>query len=236
MESLMYQIALCILVFSCNVFSCNLTVRLEQYTPQGEKLSDKSWAGIDYQLTEKLLSTVGCSFKIIEMPWARSLEALAFGEIDMMLNVTKTVEREKDYYFVGPFRTESIVLATKENSKITLNKMEDILSFDKPIAVQRKGFYGETIKRFIDNPRNKAHFIQVTDNESKIALLRLGRIAGFLEEKSNLVMGNSATPRFEGIWYDPLIIHQSPIYYAFSKKSVDSVLLKKLNTAFNNIK
>ena len=231
----MYQVALCILVFSCNVFSCNLTVRLEQYSPQVEKRPDRSWAGIDYQLTKNLLSTAGCSFKIIEMPWARSLEALAFGEIDMMLNVTKTKEREEKFYFIGPFRIESIVLAIKESSKIKLNKIEDILKLDKPIAIQRKGFYGDAIQRLVDDPKNKTHFIQVTDNESKVALLKLGRISGFLEEKRNLMIGNTATPRFEGIWYAPFIIHQSPVYYAFSKKSINNTLLKKLNSTFNHL-
>jgi len=208
---------------------------LEQYLPQVERLQDKSWAGIDYQLTEKLLSAAGCSFKVIEIPWARSLQSLAHGEIDMMLNVTKTPEREINFYFIGPFRTELIVLAVKENSKIQLNKVEDIIDLDKPIAVQRHGYYGDTVKNLIDDPKNKSHFIQVTDNESKVALLKLGRISGFLEEKRNLMIGDTATPRFEGVWYAPLIIHQSPVYYAFSKNSINQALLKRLNSAFSHL-
>ena len=231
----MYRVALCFYLFSCFAFSCQLTVRLEQYLPQVEKRQDKSWVGIDYQLTSELLSAAECSFKIIEMPWARSLEALAFGDIDMMLNVTKTPQREKKFHFIGPFRTEVIVLAIKENSEIKLNKVADILTFDKPVAIQRKAFYGDEIQRLVDDPKNKAHFIQVTDNESKVALLQLGRIAGFLEEKQNLIIADTATPRFEGIGYAPLTIHESPVYYAFSKQSISQNLFKKLSAAFEQI-
>jgi len=217
------------------VFSCNLTVRFEHFSPQVEKQQDNSWAGVDYQLTEQLLSTAGCSFKIVEMPWARALEALAYGEIDMMLNVTKTTDREKRFHFVGPFRNEIIVLAINENAPIKLNKIEDIIDLDMPIALQRKAFYGNAIQKLVDDPKNKSHFIQVTDNELKVTLLKSGHISGFLEERRNLMLGNTATPRFSGIWYVPLVIHEGPVYYAFSKKSVNQVLLNKLHTAFNDI-
>jgi polar amino acid transport system substrate-binding protein len=231
----MRLLLLSLLFFSTQLLACQLTVMLEQFIPQAQRVDNNRWLGIDFERTDKLLSEAGCQYEIIELPWARALKSMAHGKLDMMLNVTKTKQRAQNFHFIGPITHESIVLALASDQPITLSKVEDILSLSKPIAVQRMAFYGEHLDELIKDPTNKNSFIQVVDNQEKFHLLRLGLVSGFLEAKQNLIMDINNTPRYQDIWFAPLVLHQTPVYYAFSKKTVDLVVLQKLASAFDRL-
>jgi len=223
---------LSLLLLSIASYSCQLVVRMENFNPESRLTPNKSWKGIDVELIQKLLMQAGCQFSIIELPWARSLDMLANGEIDMMINVTKTKEREASFNFIGPIRNEVIVLATDAETPVILSNITDILKLEKPIAVQRGSFYGPVIEKLRLSKAGKDNFVQVIDNDTKILLMRAGRISGFLEAKRNLTIGPERIARYEGIWFHPLIIHQSPVYFALSKKSVKAPLFKRIQSAF----
>lgn len=228
-----------LLTFCCfitfNSFSCELSVRLENYAPETNKTHDNKWSGIDIDLTNALFEEAQCQFSIVEVSWARALIMLADGNIDLMLNVSKTNAREEAFYFIGPIRNEVIVLATIENSNVILNKISDVLKLKKPIAIQRNAYYGKAIESLVNHKKYQEHFIHVTDNETKLKLLRRGRISGFLEAKRNIINGVNTSPKFKGVWYQPLAFHTNPIYFALSKKSIDSKLKNKISAAFDRL-
>jgi len=217
------------------VMSCELNVRLEQYAPESVKNIDNNWFGIDMDLTQALLTQASCKFKVYEISWARSLVMLAKGDIDMVLNMSKTPERETLFYFIGPIRQEVIVLATHKDSELNLLHIEDLYHLKKPIAVQRNAYYGEHIQNLITNKDYAHMFIFVTDNETKLAQLNRGRIIGFLEAKRNIVHGVKNIESFKNVSYQPLVLHQNPVYFAFSKKSVNHSLYLKIKSAFDTL-
>lgn len=226
-------IMLSLLCLSHASYGCQLIVRMENFSPESQINSNKSWQGIDVELTKKLLENTGCQFSIVELPWARSLEMLANGDIDMMINVSKTERRDALYHFVGPIRNEVIVLAKDANTPVKLSELSDIFTLDKPVAIQRGSYYGPVIERMVMSEAGKESFVQLVENDTKLTLMKTGRITGFLEAKRNLTIGPEQTARYKGIWFHPLVIHQSPIYFALSKKSINEALLQRLQVAFN---
>lgn len=225
-----------LLIFVCfRSLSCQVTLGLEDFSPQSEKVSDSSWQGRDLELIEKFLTLAGCSFDIVELPWARGLSLLTTGEIDMMINVTKTPQRAEVFHFIGPINYEVIVLASKKDEILSLERADDLLKLDKPVAIQRGAYYGETVSQLIATTKGHEQFIEVTDNETKMALMKSGRIAGFLEAKRNLTLGPQLKPRYEGVWFQPLILHQTDVHYAFSKQSISPQLLNKLQLAYQQL-
>lgn len=223
------------IVYSAQLWSCQLTIGLEDFNPQSRKISEDTWEGRDIETIRKFLSFAHCQYNIIELPWVRGLAMLADGQIDMMINVTKTRSRELDYHFIGPVNNEAIVLATNQGNDYQLTHVQDILKLKRPIAVQRGAYYGELIMQLITSPIYGKHFIEVTDNETKMHLMKSGRVAGFLEARRNLTHGPDLSPRYTGIGFEPLVLHQTEVYYALSKKSIDSTLLKKLEQAFQQL-
>ena len=216
--------------------SCELEVRLEHYAPESQKSSANKWSGVDIELTSTLLERAQCSYSIIEISWARSLIMLADGEVDLMMNVSKTATREESFYFIGPIRDEIIVLATREDAQFELNQVADIVTLNKPIAIQRNAYYGEAIDHLLKQKKYQQHFIHVTDNKTKLKLLKRGRISGFLEAKRNIINGVNSDSDFSGVWFKPLVFHTNPIYFALSKQSVSLEVKDRIAESFQQLK
>ncbi len=227
-----------LVLFSCIIFrsySCELDVRLEEFSPESQKNELNNWVGIDMELTQALLTEVGCSFQVLEISWARALFMLERGDLDVILNVSKTKKREDKYYFIGPIRSEVIVFATFKKTIAPLRTIEDILKLDKPIAIQRNAYYGEEIEYYLQQKDYDESFVHVANNETKLKLLKRGRISGFLEAKRNVIHGINNDSNFTGIWFPEVIIHQDPTYFALSKKSVSKELKQKISEGFSRL-
>jgi polar amino acid transport system substrate-binding protein len=157
---------------------------------------------------------------------------LTQGELDLLINVSKTSKREEDYYFLGPIRHETIVFVTYKHLNYTLNTIEDIVKLDKPIAIQRHAYYGKAMENLIQQAQYKESFVSVADNETKLRLLKHGRISGFLEAKRYISHGIANDKEYKGLWFPELVIHHNPIYFALSKKSIDEELKQKISDGF----
>ncbi|KZN42196.1 MULTISPECIES: substrate-binding periplasmic protein [Pseudoalteromonas] len=213
-----------------------MTVRFENYAAQSRLDEEKGWHGMDVDFAKALLDEAGCSYKFVSIPWGRSLKMLEAGNIDLVLSVTQTEERTKFAHFVGPQRMETIVFAMNAERLFDVETMEDLFSLPVPVAIQQGAFYGPRFTQRYEKQLNKGtQFIFVPDNQTKLSLLKHGRIAGFLEEKFNIIFQSTNHPDFMTIKIAPLIINQSPVYYAFSKKSVSEKQLKQLTEAFSSL-
>lgn len=220
--------------FTLKTSACELTVRLEEYSAQSRLLNGK-WHGIDVALATALLTDSGCSFKFIVLPWGRALKMLEQGGIDMMLSVSKTNEREQFAHFIGPERIETIVFAGIGQSS-SINTLEQLLLLEKPIALQRGAFYGEAFTKLIYSLEQPAkHFIYTTNNRSKADLIKTKRVSGFLEARLNIEFELANSDELDDVIIHPVIINRAPVYYAFSKSSINEELLAKLTESYNKL-
>jgi polar amino acid transport system substrate-binding protein len=216
------------------VFACDIKVRFENY--KEANANTLIWYGLDVDYAKALLSAANCSYSFISTPWGRALNMLEDGEIDLVMGVTKTKQREKFAYFIGPQRAETIVLVTKKGAPININSLQDLIRLDKPIAVHRGAYYGEeftTMMRKLGNADRR--FITVEDNQTKINLLKKGKIIGFLEEKGSMQYQIMNNPDFHDLEVTSFVIHSTPVYYAFSKKSISNELYQHLQASFQSV-
>lgn len=220
---------------SCSLFACDLTVRLEEYSAQSQ-IKHNKWQGLDVELTQLLLDEAKCRYTFEALPWGRSLKLLADGQIDMMLTVSKTPERTAYAHFIGPQRQETLVFASKQMNN-EVSSFDKLFALPLPFAVQRGAFYGEAFEHALNrDPSRKQQVIFVTDNQSKVALLKSNRISGYLEAKLNIIFEMEHVDELADLQIHPLVVNQAPVYYAFSKKSVSKRTLIKLSEAYYRLK
>ncbi|WP_194710101.1 substrate-binding periplasmic protein [Pseudoalteromonas sp. S16_S37] len=216
--------------------NCELIVRFENYSAQSLQDEQMRWHGLDVDFAKALLDEAGCSYRFVSIPWGRALKMLELGEIDLMLSVSKTAQRMRFAYFIGPQREENIVFATNATRPFFIESLEALFSLPKPVAIQRGAYYGEAfearMKKEIDSEEK---FIYVPDNQLKLNLLRHGRISGFLEEKYNIVYQRQYNPDFIEIEIAPFIVNVEPVYIALSKQSVSRPIIDKLLIAFERL-
>jgi len=227
-----------LLLFSPLAISCDLTVRLEEYSAQSQKIGE-TWQGLDVELADLLLSTAECSYTFTPIPWGRSLRMLESGEVDMMLTVSKTDQRKDFIQYIGPQRTETIVftsLPANTPNGTQVSSFDALFSLPKPFAIQRGAFYGPMFdEMFSSDKANKHKVIVVADNQHKIDLLVNRRISGFLEAKLNVYFERQQEPALSELQIHPLVINRANVYYAFSKKSVPANVLLRIQRAYESL-
>lgn len=223
-----------ILLFSCNLIACDISVRVEQYSAQSQKVTER-WQGLDVELAELLLNEAHCEFDFIDLPWARSLKLLENGEIDLMMSVTKTDEREQFAYFIGPQRFETLVFISPP-MKEEITQIEQLFSLDNPVAIQTGSFYGETFMNTLHmSAKNEGKVVWVTNNHTKDTLLKSKRISGYLEAKLNVLFEQQQGTAMPNLKIHPLIVNKAAVYFAFSKKSISKKLYNTIEKAFNKL-
>lgn len=222
-------------IFCCLAFSavsCELTIRYERFGNVKSIDEHADLHGLDVDFAKALLAQTECSYRFVELPWARALGGLKAGLIDFMLSVSKTSEREKYYYFLGPQRKETIVLAMNQNSVYPINSFEDLLNLPAPVAVHRGAFYGEAFEKIIKQYPER--FITVVDNNTKLDLLARKKISGFLEEKGNLSYQKQFNPSFSHIYIDDFVVNSTDVFYAFSKRTISETQFQQFESIFKS--
>ncbi|MCO7189326.1 MULTISPECIES: transporter substrate-binding domain-containing protein [unclassified Pseudoalteromonas] len=234
----MYWLVLICVLFTPVTASCELIVRFENYAAQSRQDNNLTWHGLDVDFARALLDEAGCHYQFINVPWGRALKMLAEGELDMVLSVSRTPEREQFAYFIGPQRMETIVFAMSRSRPFAVHTLTDLFTLPVPVAIQREAFYGHAFNERLLLEQSKVEsqrFIYVADNQRKLSLLKHGRIAGFLEEKFNVLYQSQHNPDFAQITVSPLVVNREPVYYAMSKQSVSARELQQLAAAFKRL-
>ncbi len=220
-------------MLSCLTFSaisCELTIRYERFGAVKSVDEHAELHGLDVDFAKTLLAQTECSYRFVELPWARALGGLKAGRIDLMLSVSKTTEREKYYYFLGPQRKETIVLAMNKANIYPISRLEDLIYLPAPVAVHRGAYYGEAFEEVLK--KHPDRFITVVDNKTKLDLLAHKKISGFLEEKGNLAYQKKFNPSFSHIYIDDFVVNSMDVYYAFSKRSLSESQFQQFEQIF----
>ncbi|NQZ12038.1 MAG: transporter substrate-binding domain-containing protein [Algicola sp.] len=194
------------------------------------------WIGTDLDYTKALLDKVGCKFNILNTPWARGIEMLKLGKVDMMLNVTKSAQRAPFFYFVGPHRIETIRLITKKRKLPMISTWQQFESLDTVLMRQRGSIFGDRFDLALK--RNfilKSKLVDLANNEVRVDLIHKGRATGFFADSAYLNYHLKNTPEYAILEMHPLIIHSDPVYFAFSKASMDKALMTKIYAAFDEL-
>lgn len=194
------------------------------YPPYDWAISDKAFDGASIELLE-LICPPGVSFKAQVYPWKRALALAADGQIDMLLSLRKTPEREAFLTFL-PSRAfaNPIAVFVREDRRFT---------FDSWASLQgRKGGYsaGDTFGAGFDEYwRRNLSMEEAPSMENNFRKLALGRIDYFVTGYYAGMAYLRSHPDLGAIGALQPMISVQPIYFAFSKKSAHLGLLAEMN-------
>jgi len=222
------------ILLSINTYAqaCQLSVRLYPYQPLSYKTSEHKWQGLNIEFINELLPKVHCSAKYVEIPFARSIKMLREGQVDVMLNVSKTTEREKHFHLIGPMRFETILLVTDQTVNTKISSLEDILKMKGKIGLRRGTYIGKNFEQLMNNePRFSNKIITISDTAQMIAMFKKRQIVGFFEEELHFHYQKINNSDYKELDIQPVKVATEPVYIAFSQKSVTPNLLAQLEKA-----
>ncbi len=82
-------------------------IRVTNIPPLYFQNESDQWTGLTVDLANVLLNEAGCKADFEAISWARSLNLIKTGGIDMMMNLSKTDYRKKFIHFIGPQSNET---------------------------------------------------------------------------------------------------------------------------------
>jgi len=233
-----------LIVFVLNIlllpwaFGCELTLRVPNVNfPPSFYKEDGQWQGLSINITRRVLTEVGCQLKFEELPFVRGILHLKQGKVDLMLHLTQTAERSEFIYFIGPMSFEKLVFFRNSALASDIDSLEDFTNLNYPIAIQRGIYYGETFKQLYQNNQEFAANVVTVNNYSQLSrMLERKRISGFLFSSIHGRDLADVRKQFKNVIVDSPVLEYRPIYFGFSKKTINQELLKKLQNAYIKIK
>lgn len=207
------------------------------FPPHLIKLNDQQWRGQSVELLQALADKVGCSIQFVSSPWIRSLVQLKTGELDVISHLSKTSDREKEYYFLGPHHIEGIWLIGRAEQFKNVSTLTDTLAMDpKPrIAVLNGAYYGETFARTRRDANFATQLVPISSIQDKLALLNADRVDAILEDSSVLRYWQQHKAKNAALYQPILLVYQAPVYFGFSKKSISPEQFAQLQQAWQQL-
>lgn len=225
----------------------DLTVRInENAFPVGFK-QDSTWQGMDVDVLNILTAKSGLTYKIITMPFSRSISELSKGEIDMVVNLTKNDERSMVMNWLGPIRqTKTALLVSNKNQGATITNIDELLNILQAKKMHLGKIIGVSYSPYLDQQlQNNVQLFSQTWNSATrgqiLEMLQKDRIFGFFQdefEAKSLINAHKGDPTklYSGLSIRPTTIDESTEgAYIGVSKYLSSDTMSKLSLAFQQI-
>lgn len=216
---------------------CHLVLRVppNDYPPSFYQKNGQ-WVGFSIDMLKQLLKPLNCQYSTQSLPFIRGLAHLRRGSVDIMMHLSLTEERAKYIDYIGPMTYERLVFFTTKDIAPKIKSLTDISLLSMPFAVQRGLHYSdEFVQLHENNEAFRRKVVSVNNFAQLTKMLERQRISGFLFSSVYGRDLKEILDKFTQIEARVVILEHHPIYFGFSKKSVDSSVLKQLELSFAQI-
>lgn len=194
-------------------------------------------SGLDIELVTSIMGSAGYKVEYVEAPWARQLNWIESGVIQIATDAMKTPERESYAFFSDSYIRESYILFIRKGdaSKFKFKSLKDIIGSSFRLGVMRESVYGDEYARLMKDPKFTEHVFDVATDEQNYKMVLAGRIDGFIQEYSRMAIDGKKTGIIEKV--EPLlVIEENNLHVMFSKKSTTPETVKLFNEGLKKMR
>lgn len=216
----------CVLVAHLNESSDNVA---------GQQTQLPRWFDLHRRLLLLLTDTAGCRLRVVGSPWPRSLALLQQGQIDLMLTMSYTEQRNQFADFIGAHYLEESVLVLRKDLLAKVKQLADIRLLPGQIGVLRDAYYGEQFAQLAQDQQIQPFLLYANSLTQKLNMLKKQRVLGMIEDKTQFLEWSRREPALAAGYQIALILHQAPVYIVASRHSVPAPLRQKLRQAWQQV-
>lgn len=210
--------------------TCQFSVRVEserQHNAAGSH-SDTQVSQQFYALLDRLLQKVNCTAQPIALPAGRAMKMLEDGQLDIMVGMSETAERQRHSYFVGPHHYERMVVLGRRSIADSVTTFPQLLEVEGAISIAEGAYYGPQWQQLLqDNPQLQQRLFAASGNQQKLAMLVSGRVIASLEDEAvvdELLRQEELSMQYRKLF----VFHDNPVYFSFSRQAIDDALYLQL--------
>ena len=186
-----HLVTICILLLaSFALLAQPATLRIMSYAspPWFIQGQDGRVGGVAVDQVSLLAREAGFTPEFVDLPWTRALEYMKSGQLDMMLNLSKTDEREGFIHFLGVHALAQNVLAVrKEYAGLPIRTLDDLARDSLRWGIRQDMFYTEAFNgRLKADPQFAAHFEPQAKQALNLEKIRHNRLTGLVGDATVL--------------------------------------------------
>lgn len=198
------------------------------------------WGGMNAELIQALADRAGMKPKPKEYPWNRALMSLENGQLDVIIELSKTPEREKFVHFLGVSFHEQVVIITRKELAAELRKnlqtLGDMAREGYFWGVREKVFYSDELNARLKTDLEFAgHFDAVAYEKVNLDRLKIGRLTGVLGPIHPVGYLIESDPSCRDLTFITVpFLQPSPNYFGVSRK-IAPEKLARLKKAYEEL-
>ena len=206
-----------------------INVAYSDFPPFEFKEGDKT-VGLDAEIVTQVMARIGYQVKLQSYPWKRALQLTEDGEVDAIMSLRKTPEREEKFIFADPISSTQNFFFKSKSLDVVTDNLLDLKKYEVGIA----GGYAYDVS-FTDAKFPRQSVVSVDNPEfinlKKIANKRIDLAICEINVCSYLINKNKEFSGIDYIKSIPLGKVES-FYIAFSKKDMkkSNEIIAKFNS------
>lgn len=232
----MLGIALALALSTSCLAADRVRVRVTEFAPN-YFLQEGRWRGLDVELAEAVVREAGLEPEFSDLPWSRALNSMQGGELHLMMNLTRTPDREVFIQFFGPERmSKRVLVVRKQHVDLKIESLDDLVTAARKtgqlFGIQRDAKYSEEFDaRLKSDPQFVQAFEYVVKGAVMGKMLAGGHTLGFFEDENYVAYQLKNNPDFKDLAIHPFVLASDPVFFGVSKR-FDAASTKRLEEAF----
>jgi len=212
---------------------CELSLRWGDDAPYSMRNANAEIVGINVDLVREALRRMGCTMRLVEMPWARALTELETGRLDVLAGTFRRPERERYAWFTIPRHRSRNVLFVHADvlGKMPLTRLADISGSGFRLGAQIGVSSGPEYLELMSQPAFAARVTLASSRRSLWQMIGLRRIDGIIADEFNARYELAQLGLQQQILASPLVVSDEAATIAFSKKSIEPAFVERFNAA-----
>lgn len=214
-------------------------VRVTEFAPN-YFLQVGRWRGLDVELAEAVVREAGLEPEFVDLPWSRALLLMQSGETHLMMNLTRTPDREVFMQFFGPERmSKRVLVVRRQHLHLKIESLDDLVTAARKtgqlFGIQRDAKYSEEFDaRLKADPQFAQVFEYVVKGAVMGKMLARSHTLGFFEDENYVAYQLKNNPDFKDLAIHPFVLAGDPVFFGVSRR-FDAANTKRLEDAFTRL-
>ena len=178
---------ICLLLAPLKLFSQEFIIGINERDIYRYKNEQGEWGGKDIALIKAVFSQTPFKYKFVSMPWARVINELETGAIDMTLAATVLPEREKFALFTkNNFRYSHHMLFVHKNKLALFDSVKvlaDLSEVNVVIAALRGAIFYDSYPTLLQDNKFSSKIVYISHDQDMPSFVLKGRADGYIESE-----------------------------------------------------
>ncbi|WP_328822424.1 substrate-binding periplasmic protein [Aquipseudomonas guryensis] len=204
------------------VQACQKSLRWDDDPPFSMLQANGEVGGIDIDLNRAALARLGCTVKLVKLPWARALKELELGRLDILPGAFRKPEREVYAHFSGAVLKPSRNILFMHQDALARWPVSDLLDLQNTtfrLGAQIDVSYGPVYQQLMAEADFASRVSFSTSRANLWQMVKKRRIDGVIADESTGLYETQQLGLDDSIRPTAVVVSADAAEVAFSKKS-----------------